>query len=1037
MTSDHYPRWNLHNYYRINEKKYIQELLNNLDLTATQKQHIQELASDIVIQVRKNEKTDDVESFMEKYDLSNEEGVTLMCLAEALLRIPDKKTIDELIQDKIGNAKWEKHVNTSKSVFVNASTWGLLVTGKVITLPDSLESSWLKIITKLLKRAGEPLIRQVMLQAMRILGEQFVLAETMENALNKTKNYTDYRFSYDILGEAVRTKRDAQVYYESYIRGIQKISAMKSNTHSLFANPGMSIKLSALHPRYEFLQSEKIEKELFPLIKELCIQAKKANVILCIDAEEADRLEISLNIFEKLLLSTELKGWDGLGCAIQAYQKRAIKVIDYLKDLARATHKKIPIRLVKGAYWDYEIKHAQELGLVDYPVFTRKTYTDANYMYCTQKILQHTEELFPCFATHNAHTIAFILAMTREKNIDFELQKLHGMGKRIYEYVKQKFSVPCRIYAPVGQQKELLCYLIRRLLENGANGSFLNQFNSLPIKELVRDPIEKTRKFAGNSHTAIPLPKNIFGITRRNSAGIDLSDRVILRDLLTKIREHNTLWQASPLIAVENIKYNKRKVFNPAKKTENIGEAAFTTEEQGLLALEKANTFFHTTWQNSSAVERAQMLERAADLYEQNESLLLAMLIREAGKTLNDAIAELREAIDFLRYYAVIAKEHFANWQILPGPTGEENKLALQGRGVFLCISPWNFPLAIFTGQIAAALVTGNTVLAKPAETTSLIAHRAVKLLHEAGVPIQAVQLLPGYGKELGAALIPDKRIAGIAFTGSLETAQIINNMLAQRKGAIVPLIAETGGLNAMIVDSSALLEQATVDIVQSAFQSAGQRCSALRILFIQEEIYDRQIEMLRGAMDELNIDDPLLGSTDIGPIIDDEALQRLHDYTIEMRDKRVPLLCKSKLPDDLNGYFFAPHMYQLNSIDELKDEIFGPVLHVVKYAKADLDKIIDEINNTDYGLTFAVQSRIKTVIKHISRRINVGNVYVNRNQIGAVVGVQPFGGMGLSGTGPKAGGPHYLYRFATEKVISNNITAIGGNATLLTASEE
>ncbi|MGL9688638.1 MAG: bifunctional proline dehydrogenase/L-glutamate gamma-semialdehyde dehydrogenase PutA [Wolbachia sp.] len=1032
-------RKRLQGFYRTDEKSCVRYLVEKVELSADSKNRIYNIAKQVVEKIKGN-KLDIIDSFMQQYSLSNDEGIALMCLAESLLRIPDDYTIDELIKDKIANQEWSKHLGRSSSLFVNASTWSLMIGSSILRTSEE-DPRFYHAISRLLKNLGEPVIRKAVKQAMLMLGKHFIVGENIEEALESVKSDDHGKFlcSFDMLGEAARTAENAEEYFNSYMHSIKAIGE-STDTNDCFRSHGISIKLSALHPRYEFCQFGNIAEELKTKVLELCHEAKKYNISLCIDAEESERLEMSLVLFEQLRLDESLSEWEGLGLAVQAYQKRALSVLDFVEDVAIRSKHKIMVRLVKGAYWDSEIKHTQELGLSGYPVFTRKSYTDVCYLACARKLLSKASHFYPCFGTHNAYTFATIIELADKNHPGFEFQRLHGMGKCLYDYVMSELatSINCRIYTPVGKHSDLLPYLIRRLLENGANSSFVHQINdsNVKIEELVLDPLEKAKSLEYELHPSIPLPQDIFGEERKNSLGMDISDSVTVSQFANDIKEFSEKkWQVGPIIGGESLFDSTEftEVVNPAHLENVIGEVSNTTSDQALNALEIAHSAF-AKWQNVSAEERAKYLERAADLLEERIEELICILIVEAGKILSDAIAEVREAVDFLRYYAMIAKNELNNWKRLPGPTGEDNFIFFEGRGVFLCISPWNFPLAIFIGQIAAALAAGNSVLAKPAEQTPIIACEAVKILHEAGISKDVLHLIPGNGRYLGETLIPDNRISGVAFTGSTQTAQIINRMLASRDGPIVPLIAETGGLNAMIVDSSALLEQVTVDVLISAFRSAGQRCSALRVLFIQEDIAEKQIKMICDAVQELKIGDPIQLSTDIGPIIDKASIDMLNKYTEKMsRDKDSSLL--SKVPmntNSYNGYFFPPYIYEIQKVSQLKQEVFGPILHIIRFNKSQLNEVISDINNTGYGLTFSLQSRIQNQIDLISKKILAGNVYINRNQIGAAVGVQPFGGRGLSGTGPKAGGPHYLQRFSTEKVVSVNTTAFGGNTTLM-----
>ncbi|RED44675.1 bifunctional proline dehydrogenase/L-glutamate gamma-semialdehyde dehydrogenase PutA [Aestuariispira insulae] len=1024
--------------YRMDETECLKERLAQADLPAEQRDRIEAKARKLVTTVRKDRvKSSGIDAFMHEYELSSQEGVVLMCLAEALLRIPDADTADALIKDKIGGANWEQHLGHSESLFVNASTWALMLTGRVVNLNKQAEGGeWGGVLKRLVQRSGEPVIRQAVMKGMKILGRQFVMGRTINEALKraKDKEALGYRYSYDMLGEAARTMEDAERYFEEYANAIHAIGKA-ANGRGCIEAPGVSVKLSALHPRYEFGQEERVRKELLPRLIELCQLAADYDIGLCIDAEEADRLDLSLDLIEAVAEHSSLKNWQGLGLAIQAYQKRCAPLIDWLTELARRTKRRLMVRLVKGAYWDTEIKRAQEMGLDGYPVFTRKVNTDVSYLACAKKLLSAPEAFYPCFATHNAHTLAAIMEMAGT-NGAFEFQRLHGMGDALYDQVvgKEGKGYPVRIYAPVGSHEDLLAYLVRRLLENGANSSFVNRIvdESAPIREIIADPLAEAPRNMPSYHPRIPLPADLFGKNRRNAAGYDVTSPDELSPLKAEMEEEVAeTFRACPLIGGAEMRGHESKILNPANHAEVVGIVQEADADQAVDALNRALKA-KPHWDDKGADARADILNTAADLFEKQGPRLMALTMKEAGKTLNDAVAELREAVDFLRYYANRARADFAAPMPLPGPTGEENRISLHGRGVFLCISPWNFPLAIFTGQVAAALAAGNAVLAKPAEQTPLIAYEAVKILLQAGVPGEILHLLPGDGPTIGNALLSDPRLGGVAFTGSTETARLINRKLAERDGPIVPLIAETGGQNAMIVDSSALPEQVTRDVLISSFQSAGQRCSALRILFVQDDIADKLIEMIKGAMEELHVNDPQYLSSDIGPVIDADARDILVKHA-ERMDKEAKLLKAVAAPKNRpEGTYFEPRMYEIESLSQLQREVFGPILHVVRFKASQLDKVIEDINATGYGLTFAIHSRIEEKVAYICKNLHVGNAYVNRNQIGAIVGVQPFGGEGLSGTGPKAGGPRYLHRFAAERTISIDTTAAGGNASLM-----
>jgi RHH-type proline utilization regulon transcriptional repressor/proline dehydrogenase/delta 1-pyrroline-5-carboxylate dehydrogenase len=934
----------------------------------------------------------DVTDFLAEYGLGTAEGVALLCLAEALLRIPDTLTADALIEDRIGGADWQKHLGHGDSLAVNASAWAFMLTGRVLNL-DNVAGA----IGALVRRLGEPVIRTALRRGMRVLARQFVMGRTIEEAVGRADR--KLRYSYDMLGEAAKTHADAARYRQAYLHAIGVIKG---------GNAGISVKLSALHPRYEPLQAQHCVPALIDSLAGLALAAKQAGIGLTVDAEEAERLEISLDIFTAVLGDPRLAGWHGLGLAVQAYQKRALPLIDWVAALGRRTGHRIPTRLVKGAYWDTEIKLAQVQGHSDYPVFTRKPATDVSWLACARRMMQLGDAIYPAFATHNAHSLAFVLETATG---DFETQRLHGMGEALYHGA----TWPVRVYAPVGTHEDLLAYLVRRLLENGANTSFVHRLvdPSVPEDAIIADPVGRV----GPSNPRIPLPRNLYP-DRVNSAGFDLADRDATPALLAALRPPQTSAGA-------------QEIRNPADRRALVGrisDAGAPEIDARLTALSRG----WRDWDSASGEHRAQVLERAADRIESARDELLSLLVREGGKTLADGIAEIREAADYCRWYALQARRDFAVPRELPGPTGERNTWELGGRGVFAAISPWNFPLAIFTGQVAAALAAGNAVAAKPAEQTPLVAARAVTLLHQVGVPPDVLALLPGDGT-VGQALVSDPRIAGIAFTGGTETAQSIAQALAARPGPIVPFIAETGGLNAMIADSSALAEQVVTDVLASAFGSAGQRCSALRLLCLQEDIAARVLRMLQGAMETLVIGDPMQLATDVGPVIDDDARAALEHACTALG---TPLFALPLPPGTEHGSFIAPRVYQLRHASELRMEIFGPVLCVVRYAAERLDELMDAIDANGYGLTLGIHSRIESVQRRITARLRIGNTYVNRNQIGAVVGVQPFGGRGLSGTGPKAGGPITLYRFAEERVVSINTAAAGGNAALLASDE-
>jgi RHH-type proline utilization regulon transcriptional repressor/proline dehydrogenase/delta 1-pyrroline-5-carboxylate dehydrogenase len=1008
--------------YRMDEAACVEERLGQAALPPDALARIAATASELVRTLRDARlRAGGIDAFMNEYELSSEEGVVLMCLAEALLRIPDAETADRLIRDKVGGADWERHLGHSESVFVNASTWALMLTGRMVAMDQATGGrDWRTVLRRLVARSGEPVIRQAVTQAMRIMGRQFVMGRTIEAALERARKseWRGYTYSYDMLGEAARTMADAERYFEAYCRAVEAIGKAAAGRGPI-DGPGMSVKLSALHPRYEFAQADRVMRELVPRLKRIALLARDVDIGLTVDAEEADRFDLSLDVIEAVSADPDLKEWSGLGVVVQAYLKQAAPAIDWLADLARGHGRRLMLRLVKGAYWDAEIKLSQVAGLDGYPVFTRKASTDVSFIACAKQVLGAPDAFYPMFATHNAHTVATVLELAGEGR-GFEFQRLHGMGEELYDPLvgAEGRGLRCRVYAPVGNHEELLAYLVRRLLENGANTSFVNRIvdERAPIEEIIADPIARVAGLADKPHPRIPLPARLYGTARRNSRGVDLADPAVLAPLGDAMqRALATAWRAEPTGAATAFPGAERQVRDPADRRRVVGAVVEATPEGALAALDRARRAWQG-WDARPAEARAASLERAADLFEAQGAALMALAVREAGKTVPDAVAELREAVDFLHYYAARARAAFAGPERLPGPLGNVNEIALGGRGVFLCISPWNFPLAIFTGQVSAALAAGNAVLAKPAEQTPLIAAEAVRLMYEAGVPADVLQLLPGDGPAIGGALVADPRVGGVAFTGSTEAARAIHRGLAARDGPIVPLIAETGGQNAMIVDSSALPEQVTRDVLTSAFDSAGQRCSALRVLFVQADIAAKLLDMLTGAMAELRVGDPALLSTDIGPVIDAEAKAMLEAHAVRMaREGR--LLYEAPLGAGAEtGTFFAPRAYEIDSIGRLEREVFGPILHVVRYQASRMDAVIDAINRTGYGLTVGIHSRIDATVRHIHARLRVGNAYVNRNQIGAIVGVQPFGGEGLSGTGPKAGGPRYLHRFAAER---------------------
>jgi RHH-type proline utilization regulon transcriptional repressor/proline dehydrogenase/delta 1-pyrroline-5-carboxylate dehydrogenase len=1019
--------------YLRDEGEALAELIPLARLAPATEGAVQARARGLVERVRATQQArGGMQSFLREYDLSSQEGVLLMCVAEALLRIPDAATADRLIRDKLSQGDWERHVGRNPSLLVNAGTWGMMLTGRLVGLDARDAGSPGTWFARLAARAGEPVVRLALRQGMRLMAEQFVMGRTIGDALRRSREgeHARYRHSFDMLGEAALTAADAGRYMHAYADAIDAIASHageRDRTRPVFERPGISIKLSALHPRYELAQRDRVLAELVPRVAALVERARAGNVGVTLDAEEAERLGISLDVFERVFAAPALAGWEGVGLAVQAYAKRAPDVIDWLAALARRHGRRMPLRLVKGAYWDAEIKRAQVLGLAGYPVYTRKCNTDVSYLACAAKILAAPDAFHGQFATHNAHTVASVLARAAPGQ-SFEFQRLHGMGEDLYEAVIAE-GFACRVYAPVGSHEDLLPYLVRRLLENGANTSFVNRIAdpAIPIESVVADPVALAQAQASAADPRIPLPAAIYP-DRRNAPGIAWADEGASAPVLAALEPllARDDYAAAPLVAGRALAGTVREVRDPASGRA-IGRVTEAGEEAARAALEAA-----LAARIPPAPERAAILERAADLLESHRVEFLALLAREAGRTLPDGLSEIREAADFCRYYALLARRHFAAPRELAGPTGESNRLELVGRGPFACISPWNFPLSIFVGQVAAAFAAGNAVLAKPAEQAPLVGALAVRLLHEAGVPAEALAYLPGRGETVGAALVADPRTAGVCFTGSTATARAIQRALAARDGPLVPLIAETGGLNAMLVDSSALAEQVVTDVIGSAFNSAGQRCSALRILCLQEEIAPRVIELLAGATAELALGDPARLSTDVGPVIDADALAMLEAHAARM-EREAKRLCQAPLPDALaGGLFFAPRAYELASLDAIDREVFGPILHVVRFASAGLEAMVDAINAKGYGLTMGIHSRIEETVERVRRRAKVGNLYVNRNMIGATVGVQPFGGEGLSGTGPKAGGPHYLFRFATERTFTVNTAAAGGNASLL-----
>jgi RHH-type proline utilization regulon transcriptional repressor/proline dehydrogenase/delta 1-pyrroline-5-carboxylate dehydrogenase len=984
-----------------------------------------------------------LDAFLREYHLASPEGVILMCLAEALLRIPDAHTADRLIADKIAAGAWEDHLGDSESLFVNASTWGLMLTGSIVDVDRAQVSSVGGWFARLASRISEPVARAALRQAMRIMGHQFVMGRTIEEALERTTGAREaaYRYSFDMLGEAALTHIDAEHYFEKYRAAIVAVGRAIGPDVALTARHSISVKLSALHPRYEFSQRARVLAELGPRLIALVRLAREAGIGLTVDAEEAERLELSLLLIDTVLSSDALAEYGGFGLAVQAYQKRTPALLEWLIARTRALGGAVTVRLVKGAYWDSEIKRSQERGLCGYPVFTRKVNTDVSYLACARLLASATDVIFPQFATHNAHTVAYITELFRQRPSAFEFQRLHGMGEELYAQVIRADAggYACRVYAPVGAHEDLLPYLVRRLLENGANTSFVNRVvdERQPAAEVVADPVAAVDRLTQVAHARIVLPRELFGPERANSQGVNFADAAELGALKAACEAAAaTPWRATALINGKAGNGARLAMVNPADEAQLIGAVVQASAADVERALAGASSAW-AAWEAREAAARAAILERAAQLFEARRHELVARCVLEAGKTLPDSVAELREAVDFLRYYAHQARSLFGREIALPGPTGESNALRLRGRGVFACISPWNFPLAIFTGQVAAALAAGNAVVAKPAEQTPLTAALAVQFLHEAGVPAEVLQFLPGDGATVGAALTRDPRLAGVVFTGSTETARLIERSLAARPGAIATFIAETGGINAMLVDSSALPEQVVLDAVASGFNSAGQRCSALRVLLLQEEVAPRVMQLLAGHMDELRVGNPAWLATDIGPVIDHEALAMLETHAARVTASAAWHHRAQPTAEAGRGRFFAPLAVQLPGLSALEREVFGPIVHVVTYRASDLEEIVDQLNGMGYGLTLGIHTRIDSIAERIASRARVGNIYVNRNMIGAVVGVQPFGGCGLSGTGPKAGGPHYLARFATEQTISINTAAVGGNASLLSLAEQ
>lgn len=1000
----------IRDYYLADEYKVIHEMIADAQLSEAERKAISARAADLVRSVRNNAKSTIMEKFLAEYGLTTKEGVALMCLAEALLRVPDNTTIHALIEDKITSGNWSSHVGKASSTLINSTTIALLLTSNL--LKDSERHTVGDTLRKLVKRLGEPVVRTVAGQAMKEMGRQFVLGRDIDEAQNEAKSSMakGYTYSYDMLGEAARTDADAQRYYDSYSEAIDSIA--QNCTGDVRKNPGISVKLSALLARYEYGQKERVMNELLPRALKLAKKAAAANMGFNIDAEEQDRLDLSLDVIEGIMSDPALADWEGFGVVVQAFGKRAAHTLDWLYALSVKLDRRIMVRLVKGAYWDAEIKRTQVMGLTDFPVFTRKACSDVAFLSCARKLVSMSDRIYPQFATHNAHSVSAVLELTKTAGLEnYEFQRLHGMGESLHDQVLADSGVPCRIYAPVGKHSDLLAYLVRRLLENGANSSFVNQIvdTSISPEDIAKDPIDIVRELGdGVSSKVIVRPADLFGADRRNSKGWDVTDPVTIakidegRDAFLSHR-----WEGGPRIAADITGDEVLEVKNPAKPEDLVGHITHANEADVDAAITAAAQGF-TSWSAMPAEERAACVRKVGDLLEENADELFALTTREAGKSLLDAIAEIREAVDFSQFYA---------------NEGIRNKDNGEARGVVCCISPWNFPLAIFCGQILANLAAGNVVVAKPAEQTSLLAVRAVELMHEAGIPKDAVQLLPGTGSTVGTALTSDPRVAGVCFTGSTATAQRINKVMAENMAPDAPLVAETGGLNAMIVDSTALPEQVVRDVLASSFQSAGQRCSALRMLYVQKDIAEHLLEMLYGAMEELGIGDPWALSTDVGPVIDETARKKIVDHCDKF-EREGRLLKKIPVPND--GLFVSPAVLKVGGIEDMEEEIFGPILHVATFEAKDIDKVVDSVNARGYGLTFGIHSRVDNRVERISSRIKVGNTYVNRNQIGAIVGSQPFGGEGLSGTGPKAGGPQYVRRFLKGATIERPVESGG-----------
>jgi len=1018
-------RAKIRDFYRKNENQVLDHILPLAKTSVSVRNNAWQMARHLILEIRRLQSgKGGVDALLQEFAISSEEGVVLMCLAEALLRVPDSLTADQLIRDKLGDGDWVSHIGQSDSMFVNASSWGLLLTGKLVNYRKDGQRDQYGVLKQLLGRLGEPVIRKAVKQSMELMGSQFVMGVTIEKALKRAKiqGVKGYTYSYDMLGEGARSMRDADRYFQSYINAIQAIGQQAKGKGPI-KSAGISIKLSAIHPRYEMTHSERVLNELVPRLKTLAMEAKKYDIGLTVDAEEADRLDLSLDVIKAVFSDNDLGDWQGFGMAVQAYQKRAIHVIDWINALTQKYHRKMMVRLVKGAYWDSEIKISQAQGFKDYPVFTRKASTDVSYQACAKKLLDYRDLIYPQFASHNAYTVATILQMDAQtedyekagqRHQGFEFQRLHGMGESLFDQLLVQHKIACRVYAPVGAHVDLLAYLVRRLLENGANSSFVNNIvdEKISVESLLDDPYEKVMQWQDKRHTLIPQPKNLYGKlngkTRINSKGLDISDH----KQINRLKKSMDDWFKANQLAMDKLKNKDPQqwlaVTNPANKQQVLAYLKKDDEKSLLKKLAQTEKAYQA-WSRVAAKQRAMILNKMADGLEKNRNELMALCIKEAGKTTQDAIAEVREAVDFCRYYAIQAETSL-------------NPQQQQSLGVVLCISPWNFPLAIFLGQVSAALAAGNAVLAKPAEQTSLIAQRAIEILYQSGLPKGVVNLLQARGSQVGKVIVPQDSLKAVMFTGSTQVGSWMARALAERGGEAIPLVAETGGQNCMIVDSTALPEQVVDDVIASGFQSAGQRCSALRVLFIQENIADKVIEMIIGAMQELTVGDPAWLSTDVGPVIDHKALASLEQHAERMKQLEAEgqvclhYVCELEDKDNQSATFFEPRLYEIDDLSLLKEEVFGPCVHVIRYAAKDIMQVMQQIKATGFGLTMGIHSRIGEKSQYLAEHSVAGNVYINRNMIGAIVGVQPFGGRGLSGTGPKAGGPHYLQRLVKWK---------------------